>query len=733
MRTVENTTITLKGQIDSVFYSSPSFSAGRLLTNDRKEVVFAGKVFVQQGEQVVLRGQWTKHPKYGRQFAAEAMEYDLDLDQDGLARFLANHPDIKGIGPAKAKQIAQTFNGTFEKVLLDDPSRIAEAAKISASAATNLQKIWKQTRETNHVMAWLSAFGLTHHQVTTLVKKFGNNTLSVLRADPYLLIREVRGFGFKKVDVIARKIGTSKEQPERIRAGILHCAFEALDQGHCWTGYEDLIDLANRLLVMDTMDSRDRIEAQLDALIDEKSLTCVSLDGRFLIALPDIHRMETDLAGTFDSASNPHPHAKKLGDVAAQIEKHAKTLNDGQRQAVQAALGNRISLFSGGAGSGKTYTVASVVRICEARKLTVMLAAPTGKAAKRLEEVVGCPAQTIHRMLGYNGKTFERGASDPIPADMLIVDEVSMVDVVLAWHLFQAIDLTKTAVLLVGDHNQLPPVGPGNLLRDLVQTRSIPSVILDKVVRQAGVLKENSTAILQGEVCKTSEPEPDGKRRWFLSDQFGDVLQAQGFLTTLYEEVLQERLEYDLLRDVQVLTPTHKGPLGTKALNEVLQRLVQRKIWKIDAPPVLPGRRPKFLTHDKVIQTRNNYDIDVMNGAIGFIRSVANNGSLTIEFEGRTVEVEAGSPGMQDLELAYALSIHKSQGSEYPCVIVVMHKAHSFMHHRNLFYTGVTRARRTAIIVGDHWGVRNCAQKRQVDSRRTFLSLLLPSARLEAA
>ncbi len=724
MQTAENT-IDIKGVIESVFFSSPTFSVGRLLTNDGAEIVFAGKVFVQQEEQVVFLGQWIRHPKYGRQFAVEAMEYDLDLDQEGLAHFLAKHPDIKGIGPAKAKSIAENFSSNFEEVLTKHPEKIIEVAKISASVVRNLASVWKRTRETNHVMAWLSAFGLTHHQVTSLIKKFGNNTLSMLKADPYLLIREIRGFGFKKVDVIARKIGTSKDRPERIRAGLVHSVYESLDQGHCWTEYEDLVHQANQLLIMDTLDSRDRIEQALDILIEERVLACISQDGRFLVSLPDIYQKESDLSRIFTTASLPSVHAERFDDVHGLIKKHAQTLNQDQSDAVQNTLAHRISLLSGGAGSGKTFTIASIVRICEARKLQVMLAAPTGKAAKRLEEVVGCPAQTIHRMLGYDGKTFERDASDTIDTDMLIVDEVSMVDVELAWHFFQAVDLKKTSVLLVGDHNQLPPVGPGNVLRDLIQTRSIPTVILDKVVRQAGVLKENSTAILHGDVRKTSEPESDGKRRWFLSDQFGDVLQAQGFLTTLYEEVLEERLEYDLLRDVQVLTPTHKGPLGAKALNEILQRLVQRKRWKIAVPPVRPGRRPKFLKHDKVIQTRNNYDIDVMNGAVGFILEVGSDGSLKVEFEGRKISIESGSPALGDLQLAYALSIHKSQGSEYPCVIVVMHKAHSFMHHRNLFYTGVTRARRTAIIIGDHWGVRNCAKKRQVDNRRTFLSLLL--------
>jgi exodeoxyribonuclease V alpha subunit len=302
-----------------------------------------------------------------------------------------------------------------------------------------------------------------------------------------------------------------------------------------------------------------------------------------------------------------------------------------------------------------------------------------------------------------------------------------MVDVPLAWHLFEAVDLLRTTVLLVGDHNQLPPVGPGNILRDLIQTRAIPTVILDKVVRQAGVLKENCTAVLKGEVRKTSEASVAGCRDWYLVDQFTDPMAARSFLLELFQERL-DALGFDIIKDVQVLTPTHKGPLGTKELNEELQRLIQRKLWNTEVPPVTMGRRAPFLKHDKVIQTRNNYDLNVMNGAIGYVVDVLAKGTLVIDFDGMPVELEKGSPDLQDLQLAYALTIHKTQGSEFPCAVVVVHKAHSFMHHRNLLYTGVTRARRTAIVLGDHWGIQNCAKRCQVDDRRTFLPLFLDAA-----
>ncbi|MDY0373730.1 MAG: AAA family ATPase [Candidatus Izemoplasmatales bacterium] len=732
MRTRSNNqSVTVRGRIETVFYAGPRFSAGRLTTADGDEVQFAGRLFARENEPVVLNGRWVTHPKYGRQFEVEGMEYDLDLDADGLANYLANHPEMKGIGPVKARLIAERFGHDFDRIITDDPGQIAEAARLSPDAVQKLRVEWLKTRETNKAITWLAAFDLTHHQVTSLVKKFGNDVLGLLKADPYIIVREVRGFGFKRVDKIARKMGTAKDDPARIRAGVLHCVNESLDQGDCWIEFEELVDQANVLLVMDVLDSRDRIEQALDRLIDEKVLVCVSHGGRFLVAKPEIRAMEEDLAKVFRNGGAPNPHFSDRDRLPDMVAETAPQLNAGQRQAAVTALRHSISLISGGAGSGKTFTVSAITGVYEEQGLRVVLAAPTGKAAKRLEQVVGHPAGTIHRLLGFNGKDYARGPDDPIAADVIIVDEVSMVDVPLAWHLFQSIDLERTAVVLVGDHNQLPPVGPGNLLRNLVQSRMAPTVLLDQVVRQAGILKENSIAVLNGEVRKTSDAEPSGRRAWYVVDQFTDQWDAQRFVLDLFENVLVERLGFDLLTDVQLLTPTHKGPLGTRDLNCELQRLVQRRLWNVEAPPTTPGRRPKFLVHDKVIQTRNNYEIGVMNGTMGVVLHVGRDGALSVDFEGIPVEIEAGSPNLQDIQLAYALTIHKAQGSEFPCAVVVVHKAHSFMHHRNLLYTGVTRARQTTVLVGDRWGISNCARKRKQDDRRTFLSLLLDAGRLE--
>ncbi|MBZ5618931.1 MAG: AAA family ATPase [Acidobacteriia bacterium] len=722
--TAERTSI--RGIVETVFYSGPAFSAGRLRTAAGAVVKFAGKVFIRENDAVRLEGHWVDHPKYGRQFEAEFMGHDLEMDPEGLANFLANHPDVKGIGPVKARQIADEFGRGFDAAIRTRPEAVAAAAKVPVETALELQRIWIANSDFNTAMAYLSAFGLTHHQVTTLVGKFGSQVVPILESDPYVLMREISGFGFKRVDKIARKMGTPKDLPSRIRAGIHYSVLAALDDGDCWVEFEDLLDRANTLLVMDTLDSRDVIEGHLEALIAEGRLISQPFE-RLVVADPEIHRMETELAEVLKTASQRSPHA--VVEVDHLLDAEGGELNPEQRGAVRNALNFSISLMTGGAGSGKTYAVSTIASIAERLELKVVLAAPTGKAAKRLEEVVGHEASTIHRLLGFNGHTYSRDALNPIEADILVVDEVSMVDIALAWRLFQALDRARTAVVLVGDHNQLPPVGPGNLLRDLVRSLAIPTTVLTRIIRQAGALKENSTAILTGDVRPTSDVQTGARRPWYVIDKFVDRDDVRRMLLLLFEEVLRERLGYDLIRDVQVLTPTHKGPLGTVELNIELQRLLQQKLFGVEVSPVEAGHRARPYPGDKVIQMKNDYELGVMNGAMGIVVNAGTDGSLVIEFDGRAVEIEAGSDALGNVQLAYATSIHKVQGSEFPCAVVIAHKSHSFMHHRNLLYTAVTRAKESVVILGDRWGIDNCANKRQVDRRNTFLSFLLHQER----
>ena len=651
-------TTTLRGRVELVFYASPQFSAGRLRTLEGDNASFAGALMVREHDPVVLHGTWERHPKFGRQFKVSHFAFDQRMGPEGLAHYLAHHPDIKGIGPVKARRIALACGDDFDRVIDEEPERVAQAAKVPLAAVHALREEWLRTRTLNASLTWLASFELTHHQMTVLIEKFGNAIVTVLKTDPYLLVREVPGFGFKRVDIVARKMGTPKEHPSRIRAGVVHSVAERLDQGDCWVDYEDLVELANALLAMDVPDSRERIEQELDALIDEGALACPSIGGRFLVAQPKIHEMECDLARVFTARRRPNRHFPGVADET--LLRDFSELNTPQRRALIATARHNLVLVCGGAGSGKTFTVAAIHRLYVDRGLKVILAAPTGKAAKRMEQVVGSGAFTIHRLLGFNGQSFQRGPDEPIDADVVIVDEVSMVDVTLAWHLFRAIDWDRTAVVLVGDHNQLPPVGPGNLLRDLIERQPIQTVVLDEVVRQAGVLKENSIAVLSGQVRRTAPEGEDGRPPWVVVNQLGDVLEAQRYVLRLFASVLVERLRFDILSEVQLLTPTRKGPLGVDALNVELQRLVQKKLWGIDVVTPRPGRRPEFLVHDRVIQTRNNYDLGVMNGAIGVVTSVGpRRDELCVRFDDGEVTYASDTRHAQDLALAYALTIHK--------------------------------------------------------------------------
>jgi exodeoxyribonuclease V alpha subunit len=571
---------TVRGVVQAVFHAGPSFSAGRLRTDNGESVRFAGKVFVRENDPVSLRGAWEDHPKYGWQFAVDWLDAHVELDPAGLANYLANHPQILGIGPAKARLIADAFGREFDQVIRTNPRGVAAVAKVPIDAINNLQRIWIETSGVNSAMTYLAAFGLTHFQVTTLVDKLGNHVVPMLQQDPYLLISEVPGFGFKRVDKIARRLGTSKELPARLQAGLLYTVQAALDDGDCWVEYEDLLDRANALLVLDNLDSRELIERQLEDLIGAKRLVCCPYE-RLVVADPAIHEMEEFLAGIFRRAWEPNPNRP------AGIPEDAyfgPPLNDDQRAAARNAFRFSISLMTGGAGTGKTFTIESVITAAEDLGLSYEMAAPTGKAAKRLEQSVKRPAKTVHRLLGFNGKEFAKGPDDKLEADLLVIDEVSMVDVPLMYRLFRAIDLSRTAVLLVGDHNQLPPVGPGNVLRDLIQSRAIPTTVLTRIIRQAGVLKENSTAILEGEVRPTCNLKIGEYRPWYVVNNFTDREHVRLFLEKLFTEVLAERLGFDLLQDVQVLTPTHKGPLGTVELNILLQRLVQKKLLAWTCP-----------------------------------------------------------------------------------------------------------------------------------------------------
>ena len=709
----------LRGTVTHLYFSSNRFTAGRITTGNGAEMSFAGKFGgLREKDRVILYGEHGVHEKYGEQFAAARFEYDTEYDIEGIANYIASNPAMKGIGMARAVKIAKLCGDDFDRIVTGEPERLTAIPGVTMEIAQTLHAEWVRHKEYNKCMTRLAAYDLTHKQIMSLVEKYGNNAARVIEENPYRLIEDVTGYGFKKADLIARKAGTPKTSPHRIRSAILYVLENALGDGDCYVEYRDLIGRAEKILILDTLDGRDMIEERLEELIKESDrVICHAYENQFFVAFKSIYEMERFITGQFKE----NVGANTKLDLDNSLALIPDSLNPGQKEAVSTAIRNAVCLISGGAGTGKTYTVSCIVDLYHDADLSVVLAAPTGKAAKRLEQATGMEASTIHRLLGYDGVSFQRGPENPVDADVLILDEVSMLDVPLCWHLFQAVDFERTNLILVGDHNQLPPVGPGNILRDLIHRKIIPMTILTEVVRQAGILKENSIAILSGRVPPNAEGTATLKE-WYVVDKFnepGDVLK---FILYLYGNVLSEKLGFDLIRDVQLIAPMKKGILGVDNLNIELQSLIQKKNFGFAVEPVRPNRRPKLHVNDKVIQNRNNYSLDVMNGAVGYVRRVDTaNGAYHIEFDDgvRTFELD----DMKHISLAFASTVHKMQGSECECVIAVIHKSQSFMHHRNLFYTAVTRAKKTAIIIGDRWGINNCAEKEFTEKRKTFLGL----------
>ena len=727
--TVLEDDITIRGAVVHLFYQSPNFTTGVVKSPSNGTVKFSGKFMVSQGDDISLVGHWVQHPKYGRQFAAAGLKQELPMDAVGLAHYLATESAFTGIGPEKARRIADAFGDTFDYIIREEPWRVAQVAHLTPNTLATLRSAWLNRAEVNALSAWLGNFGLTHRQITKLVEQLGHNAKAVLQDNPYELCRLLPGFGFSRVDEMAQKMGVVKEHPARISAVFRHILMKAELDGHCWLEENIVLHDAFKTLCLDTLQARAVISEQLDRAVDDGHVFRYDGGGRWVVALPNLAKRELAVIRRFLACENDQQPIPETW--LAHLQREAPDLNATQQQAARMVMHHRLSLMTGAAGSGKSYTIAAIYRVFSQIWDDVALAAPTGKAAKRLEQLCGTEAKTIHRLLEYNTVTWGRDHAHPLAARVVIVDEVSMCDVHLFWRLLDAIDFTTTRLILVGDPNQLPPVGPGNLLRDLLQRRLIPTVVLDQVVRQAGVLKENCTAILHGEVRETAAGLTGVLRPWYRIDDCRDEKAVCATLDEIMREVVP-RLGLDPVRDVQVLTPTNKGPLGTRALNILLQQILQEQLYGIHVPPVPENRRPEFYRGDKVMQVRNNYDLELMNGAIGIVHDISYDEEkpgqlvemLVLDFEGRRISIPRLSEAADDLMLAYATTVHKCQGSEFPVVIAIVHRGHTYMLNRNLLYTAVTRARESAILIGDAVGVRHAVETRDVDRRQTFLGLV---------
>ena len=701
---------TLAGTVERTYYSDAKFSAGLLKTDDGERVRFRGKFYAAEGDRLSAIGRWTIDPKYGHQFEVQRLDYGLPQTREGLVNYLAKHPAFEGVGEKTAEKIVDTLRDgeSLDEALRERPETLAQAG-VPGRVVIRLVEAWRQHADENAVRSYLAGFGLTHHQMETLLTKFGACVVSMLKHDPYLLIKHLVGYGFKRVDQIALKMGVAKTHPGRIEAAISHCLWEQVNSGHTWTPGPDLVDLANDALAIDSLDSRELIQQAGNQLIERGDLIA---DGQAVTS----QRLRDDEL-LIRRALEEHAWATPMREVAVQRHADAE-LDAHQHEAFQMALDSRISVISGGAGTGKTYVVARLTAAFQKSGMAVCLCAPTGKAAKRIEQLlhdhgVDASASTIHRLLKYDGLVFNE---DLITADVLIIDEVSMVDVRLMAEVLRRLNLTQTRLILVGDHHQLPPVGPGNTLRDIIEHHLAPATVMTTVHRSAGVLKRSGTAVLDGRIEPTAEDEWS---RWIVIDRFRDAPVIKHYLRDLILHELPTHCGFDPVADIQIITPEHRGELGTRSINQMMQFLLHGEV---------DGR---FALGDKVIQTRNDYDLGVMNGTIGFVREISKEG-VTIDFDGGADPLLVEWTKTKQIELAYALTAHKAQGSEFPCTVVLCHKSHFFVD-RNWLYTAATRASHTCVLVGDDYGLRRAAKHARHMNRRTLLSLWSDRKRQEVA
>jgi len=669
---------------------------------------------VQVGELLVLHGSWSNHQQYGRQFDVHTYEVKYPATLDGIQKYLGSGL-IKGVGPVTAKKIVDFFGLETLEILDQNPGRIIDVPGIGPNKAEIIGKAWQEQQQIKDIMLFLQSHAVSASLAIKIFKQYGDKSIQIVRNTPYQLARDIFGVGFKTADKIAVKLGLPSDSPDRIQTGLLYALGNLTTEGHCYVTREQLLTETEPMLEL----PKDVCSPQIDQLIQQEAI----IEEENALYLPPFYFSETGVATKIkkiiaeerDRLSYFH----KVNWLLAFQAVDSLTgihLTQQQKMAVQTALTKKVSIITGGPGTGKSTIIGSIIKLLKERNCSVLLAAPTGRAAKRLSETTGLEAKTIHRLLEFKPAEetiFVRDRENPLDADMIIIDETSMVDIVLMNHLLNAIE-TGSHVLFVGDKDQLPSVGAGNVLSDLIASTVIPVVVLDTIFRQAedSYIIVNAHRINEGEMPQFPKEASD----FFLFPE-PDAAKAADWVIDLVKERIPQKFGFNPLLDLQVLTPMHRGATGVTELNERLQLALNPPNSK--KAEVRHGARI-FREGDRVMQIRNDYDRQIFNGDLGVVHKVDTEEHLVVvNFEDRLIPCETIQ--LDELVHAYAISIHKSQGSEFPVVIIPLLMQHYMMLQRNLLYTAVTRARKLVVMVGDKKSIGMAVRNNRIAQRNTKL------------
>lgn len=670
---------------------------------------------IAEGERIVAEGEWREDRNHGRQFVAASIAAQPLQGRVQIETFLASGA-IKGVGPSTARLMMVQFGEKVLEVLDTLPGRLREIPGIGPARAKMIAESWAAQKSTRELMLFLADSGIGIARAGRIQKQFGADAVSLIRQNPYRLVREIRGIGFATADALALKLGLARDSIERIRAGLSHALFEASTQGHCGLPADELVENCAKLLGIGT----ERISEGIALELEAKHIVRDLLGVREAIFLPWLYRAEQTIGLTLRKLAEGRPPWPNI-DLAKALQwvekKTGVRLAPSQRAAIELTLRSKVSVITGGPGVGKTTIVNSIVQIVAAKDADILLAAPTGRAARRLGESTGREAKTIHRLLEVNPETgdFQRDEKNPLECDLLIVDEASMIDVMLMQALVRALP-PNAALLLVGDVDQLPAVGPGQVLADVIRSEAIPLVRLTEVFRQGAESRivVSAHAINQGFLPELGHRDGD-----FYFVNVPDAATAAERIVEFVAERIPKRFGFDPLRDIQVLCPMRRSAAGVEGLNTALQKRLNPRASKAEAPRI-ERNGMAFHAGDKVMQIVNNYEKDVFNGDTGVIVDVdAEAMTATVDIDGR--QLEYLDEELDDLVLSYATTIHKSQGSEYQTVVIALTTQHAIMLQRNLVYTAVTRGKKLVVIVGQKQALRQAVTTASTKRRWTKL------------